>query len=329
MGPIGSRAVVYFACAVACALSILPYVSTGLANKASPAFEPVLTAEARSRALCESVANRILVLSITGSECIAYFVTSGAERSRRAVLFFDGDASGDPQGHTTDPGKALESRRSLLQHWADSLGVRYVYVSRVGLNGSSGNHTDRRRPHETMIMNVAADLLKARLGLDSLVLAGQSGGSTIAASMLTLGRRDVVCAVLGSGAFELVDLEYKRLKAAQKDIKRDDMAFGMYDPSDNIAGVPKDPIRRIFVLGDKSDKKTPFNQQKRFVESLDGAGHHAVLISIDGHGDSDHAAAHATVPAAGACARGDHDEKIVQMMQPSRPGVLTASSTGE
>ena len=57
-------------------------------------------------------------------------------------------------------------------------------------------------------MNAVVDGLKARLGLDDLALAGQSGGAAIAAGLLTLGRKDVQCVVLGSGVTEAVAFEY-------------------------------------------------------------------------------------------------------------------------
>lgn len=94
-----------------------------------------------------------------------------------------------------------------MQLWADRLRVRYVYISRTGLQGSSGNHGDRRLPKEAFVTNAVVDGLKSKFGFDDIALTGQSGGATIAASLPTLGRKDVRCEVLGSGATEAVDLE--------------------------------------------------------------------------------------------------------------------------
>jgi hypothetical protein len=52
---------------------------------------PVLAAEGKSQALCESVPNRIFVATTVGSECIAYWTTKGNEQRRQAVFFIDGD----------------------------------------------------------------------------------------------------------------------------------------------------------------------------------------------------------------------------------------------
>ena len=43
-------------------------------------------------------------------------------------------------------------------------------------------------PNKGSLSEAALDILKERLGLDELVLAGQSGGSTLIASLLTRGR---------------------------------------------------------------------------------------------------------------------------------------------
>ncbi len=199
-----------------------------------------------------------------------------------------------------------------MQQWADKQGQRFVDISRVGVNGSSGNHGPRRLPHETVIMNEAITLLKARLGLETVTLAGQSGGSTIAASLLTFGRPDVTCAVLGSGAYEIVDLEYSHRIAMGGKANREEFAKVIYDPSKHVDGIAKNAKRRIFVLGDEADSRTPFDQQVRFVNSIREAGHHARLFPIDAKGETDHDAAGMTIPVAGACARGDSDEQILK-----------------
>jgi pimeloyl-ACP methyl ester carboxylesterase len=270
----------------------------------------MLAAEAQSKDLCETEPRRIHVATRWGTECIAFFVTRGHERDRRAVVFLDGDMS--PERIADEPAavRSLASVRDLLQRWADRLGVRYVLVSRVGLNGSSGNHGERRKPKETMIMNAAVDILKDRLGLDRVVLAGQSGGSTIAATLVSLGRRDVDCAVLGSGAYELVELRARDLARAGMTATKEDLLNVTLDPMDLAGAVPKDGKRRIFVLGDKADVRTPFAQQKRYTERLAGLGHHARTIAVDAQGDLGHGATVYTIPTAGACLKGIADARL-------------------
>lgn len=238
-----------------------------------PAFTSVLVEEGRSQEKCESVEGRIFVRAKGQSECIATYVTPGHDDKSWAVLFFDGDSSKEDFAKPDDAkAKALERKRGLLRHWAKRLNVRYVYVSRVGLMGSSGNHGDRRKPGETYIMNAVVDRIKAELNLDKVVIAGQSGGSTIAALLLTFGRTDVSCAVLGSGAYDLVNMRAENLERLGRKVSKSALAKGMLDPSARVEFIAPDAGRRIFVIGDPADNRTPWAQQSAFAASLQAAG---------------------------------------------------------
>jgi hypothetical protein len=63
------------------------------------------------------------------------------------------------------------------------------------------------------------------------------------------------------------------------------------------------------VLGDREDPKAAFPQQTHFVDSLKGAGNHAVQIEVEAY--HHHGAARYAVPTAGACLNGLSDAKIV------------------
>jgi hypothetical protein len=277
--------------------------SAEVGKKPTSIYKTELAAEGKSQALCESVHSRIYVANAYGSECVSYFVTQGYEAKRDAVIVFDGDVSEeryiDPQTMQSTMAKAQKA----LQSWANRLKVRYVMVSRLGVLGSSGNHGERRRPREAQIMNSAIDILKTRLGINRFALAGQSGGSTISAALLALGRKDIACAALGSGAFELLDLEYKRLRANGRMVSKMALANAIYDPSSHVANIPADMSRRIFIIGDTTEK--------RYAEALQAAGHHALLIPIEAIGDLDHSAMAYVVPTAGGCLRGTPDDKLV------------------
>ena len=130
-------------------------------------FHGVLIEESRSKKKREAAANRIFVTTNLGTECVAYFVTKGFETRRQAVLFFGGDASEEQYVAPAMLEGDLAQQKKLMQLWADRLRVRYVYVSRVGLQGSSGNH-ERRLPKETLVMNAVVDGLKTRLATSLL-----------------------------------------------------------------------------------------------------------------------------------------------------------------
>ncbi len=274
-------------------------------------FQRVLIEESASRAKCESVDNRVFVETKLGTECIAYFVTKGFESRRQAVLFFGGDAS-PQQFNAPDKLEAdLVLQRKLMQQWADRLRVRYVYVSRVGLQGSSGNHGERRFPKETFVMNAVVDALKARLGLDDIALAGQSGGGTIAASLLTLGRTDVHCDVLGSGATELVEVHYDFLAQHGYHPTKSALHRKMYDPSDHLGTIATRLDRRIFALADRSDAVVPFKYQAQFIDEVKAAGHLAKLIEVDGKGPQHHGTEFYSLAVAGACLNEVADAPII------------------
>lgn len=291
-------------------------------------YVTALPAEAKSKSLCEAVPDRVFVKVGQESECIAYFVTEGHEEKSSAVLFLDGDISIEKFQDQAALAKGTTARRKFMQMWAGKQGQRFVDIARVGVNGSSGNHGPRRLPHETIIMNEAVNLLKVRLGLETITIAGQSGGSTVAASLLTFGRRDITCAVLGSGAYEIVDLEYKHRISKGGKADRAEFARVIYDPSAHVDGIAENPSRRIFILGDEADTRTPFDQQVRFTNAIREAGHHARILPIDAGGQTDHDAASMTIPVAGACNRGDSDEKINRGIPRPRAKVAAKAGAG-
>jgi pimeloyl-ACP methyl ester carboxylesterase len=287
-------------------------------------FKPVFVAEGRSQAKCEAVANRIFVTTAAGSECIAYFVTRGFEERREAVLYFGGDAiSADEAWQKQN----LEANERMMQIWADRFKVRYVFVSRVGMQGSSGNHAERRFPKETIVMNAVTDGLKARLGLDKLALAGHSGGSTIAASFLTMGRTDVTCAVLGSAPLDLADQQFDAAKRLGFKVEKEAISANVYDPSTHVGSIVANAERRIFVFGDPADTEVPFRFQTPFVDRLKLAGHHGMAVAVEGMGADHHNVSWFTLPAAGACLNKVPDAKIASRAMRVTVGSIIKSTS--
>ena len=287
-----------------------------------------LPAEAKSRQACEAVADRVFVQHDLGSECVAYFATPPQARAGAAVFYFEGDV---PAADLQKPNFArgyLTEARNVFQRLSSQHGVRFVFVARPGVFGSSGNHGARRSIGEMLTMNAAVDALKARLGIQSIVLAGQSGGSTIGAALLTLGRRDIACAVLGSGLLSVVEIEYAhRVRERLPEIKPALMHVHLFDPTDRLDWIERQPGRRIFVLGDPTDTRTPFPQQRAFADRVKSLGHHAEAIQVAAQGELMHGVAHHTLPAAALCARGVADTAIRTTVAPQpRPVARTLTS---
>lgn len=304
------------ALALMAGLALLPLTpACAEAAKPAPAKSPyrnVLVAESASQQLCEAMPNRIFIRHLKGTACLAYLATHGHETKRRAVVFFDGDSKPEQYADTAGREQRLKNIERNLQSLATRLKVRIVRIARLGLDGSSGNHADRRKPREIYIMNAVVDALKARLGIDDIVLAGQSRGSLIAASLITLGRKDVACAVLGSGVFEHADFIHQAVLRGNPHAKVKPATFAphVYDPSTAIGNIAVDSKRRIFVMGDPQDAQVPFDQQQRFARNLGKAGHHARLFEIDAYDEKQHGTVKYVIPAAAHCANGAGDTQI-------------------
>ncbi len=290
---------------------VLPAVAAE-ARATKPAYPDEFAREGRSKTLCESDAGRVFVRHRRGTACIAFLVTDGHEQKRHAVLFFDGDV---PLERFSDfPGAAarLAQARSALQALSDKARLRIIRVSRLGLDGSSGNHGQRHRPDEVLAMHAAVDALKARFGLETVTLAGQSRGAMIVAALLTFGRTDVTCAALGSGVYEHAEFIHRATLRVGTRVSLREIQRIVYDPSEHVAAIRHDPGRRIFVIGDPQDQRTPFIQQQRFATAVAQAGHHVQVLPILAGDDLHHGSTAYALNAAARCALGQTDEQIAK-----------------
>ena len=149
--------------------------------------------------------------------CIAYYPSQGSShglpqgptglaRTGHAVIFFEGDV---PAGLGRDEAKLkahLDRLRQALDHYARIYRVPYIFIARPGTFGSTGAHQERRGVREVHVLNAALDRIRARHRIERVTLTGQSGGATVAAALLTLGRTDVDCATPASGGYDLPGL---------------------------------------------------------------------------------------------------------------------------
>lgn len=293
-----------------------------VAAAASPKFRQIRAAEARSPDLCHARPDRAYVTHKYGTSCMAYFVTKGQDGMRRAIVFIDGDISGDRYARRAEADGSNEVIRTKAQRLADRFKVRVVVISRMGIDGSSGDHGQRRRPVELMAVNETLDVLKKRLGLDDVVLAGQSGGSTISASILTLGRKDVACAVLGSGAFSLNEMLANSARAKGRNVDQAKLERSVHDPMRNLGSVHRDGKRRIFVLGDAEDQRTPFAQQKAFAAALAARGHSVEVHDVRAGGPLRHGVTDYTLAVAALCAIDAPNERIRKGLEKHRARII-------
>ncbi len=281
------------------------------ANKAPVALRNIIVgADARTvqltRADCMRLEDRVWVTLDDGVECIAYVASAKAQGADTAIVYFSGDIPENQlAAETQDSARTNYQRRA--DTWADRAGVPLVIIGRPGLMGSSGFHLLGGRRDEGKVIDGALDAVKEKLSIRRLSLAGQSGGTRIIAQLMVLGRRDIHCAAMGSGAFDLPRLQGGGTSTTN--------IFGdpgrrYLVPMRAAENIVKSAERRSFVIGDARDTVTPFSEQKAWADKLASLGHHVQLIEATAQPPDYHGLSEKAVMAAGMCAQGKPDQEI-------------------
>ncbi len=279
---------------------------------------------ADQRDACEHTSGRVWVSVDGRGDCVAYYPTSSLDRvgskQDHAIIFFEGDV---PASYRRDPTKLaghLGGLRRALETLAQTYKHPYIMVARPGTFGSTGNHGDRRKMREFFVMNAAIDQLRTKYGLNQISLAGQSGGATIAAALLTLGRSDVRCATPASGAYDIgmmLDWHAERRGLGSSHREHPARLADDFNVMDGVTDIKTDPQRRVFVIADRGDTITPFHQQRKFAESLRAAGHRSDILEAAGAGADRHGLTLVSLRTAALCASGASDAEIRGSAQPS------------
>jgi hypothetical protein len=258
---------------------------------------------------CEQWPTRVFARTKLGTECVEFYATAISEPVPVAVFNFHGDFREEVLS-SPNAGRAIMGRLNLAAEAAASrYGMPFINMSRPGVLNSTGEHTKRRELKEYASMSAAIDQIKARFGIQKIAIAGQSGGGSIVAGLLALGRSDIVCAAPGSGAFDLDKLAEMRARSEDDRAK----ARGrLFSPADHIEKIVKDAARRIFVIGDPRDSNTFFVQQREYAERLASAHHHAVLLYAPAADVLRHGVSQFAMDIAGMCASGRSDADIAQ-----------------
>lgn len=279
-----------------------PFAVVPVGHGSALAYEKI------DRAKCVGTGDRLWLTHAEGFDCITVFAPLAADRKGdTAIVFFDGDIPIEEQTSTRET-QMRASYQRLVQTLTDRHKVPVYVVARPGVLGSSGSHSAGGRRDEGQVIDVALEEIKRTFGMKSFVFAGQSGGARIIAQVLTLGRRDIVCAIMGSGAYDV-----PRLKSGERTFTNifGDAGRRYLIPMRQIADIPVVASRRLFVLGDPRDQITPFLEQRAWTESLVRLGHHAVLIEGQATDDKFHGMTEKALAAAGLCAQGRPDAEIV------------------
>lgn len=269
-----------------CVLFGLTMVCASWAQAFNDATTPLRWNTPADRATCTEPGSALWVEAGRAEACIRYFAGAALEHAPVVIVMFHGDRTTEmhraPQAIA---GNTLAAKVNQARALTKRVGVPLVIVARPGTYGSSGDHGQRRQAQEFIALNGALDQLRERYGIGQFVLLGHSGGATVAAALLTLGRTDVKCAVMTSGAFSLVQRAQmiRQSKGLPSRPGRDTNGLlHPYDPAQHIAGIAAAPTRQLYVIGSTGDQIAPFALQEAFFQALMRAGHQAHLIRAQG-----------------------------------------------
>lgn len=270
-----------------------------------------------SREQCAATPRTVFVESFGQGICIRYYL-SGPVKGLAPIVFFTGDVLGlDDKGRReVDPGYLTQAPEFIdiaSKVWAGRLKAPMLFFGRMGMNGSSGWHGDRRTALEVDVTKKALDAIAAKEGATGYHLVGQSGGAMLVPALLA-ARDDVGCAVIASGP-----LDFRAFTRAYGITFRSSGARAHYDPMSDVGKIaPKiagDGGSRLFVLTDPQDRAVPAKFQAPFVAALEAAGGRPVQIFTDGRDKDHHALIEKALFVAGQCVGEASDADIVKRWQ--------------
>jgi hypothetical protein len=260
-----------------------------------------------TRAQCAAIQQAVWV-SVAGRDfCVRYYMSTAGGEGARPLVFLQGDYFGrlDPKTWSwVDPSDAKDINTDDLTRMADGFSkmakTTAIYLARIGVEGTSGNHTARKTVLELHLMNAALDAIKQRYGFEGFHLFGQSGGSKLVGGLIGL-RHDVACAVAGSGPL-----------ATSGGPKTSDPARTFFDVMQNIPQLAQNRSLRILLVTDPADKQVPIAQQAAFVDKMRQAGRQVPEFMVEAIDDVHHGVVAYSELVAAGCVLGRTDQEIAR-----------------
>jgi len=258
-----------------------------------------------TRAQCDATEQTVW-LNVHGRDfCVRYYLSTAGGEGTRPIVFLDGDQLGKINGKTwtwLEPGEAKDRDSEDLKRYAEAFSklakAPAIFLARIGVDGTSGNHLARKTFLELDLMNAALGAIKQRYKFEGFHLAGQSGGSRLIAGLIPL-RHDVSCAVFGSGRL-----------VVSEGAKNADIGRSFFDL--NIPAIAKEGALHPYVVTDKADKRVPVEEQTFFVDRMRKAGRQVPQLFVEATDDLRHGVAgYAEIVAAG-CILGRPDGEIAR-----------------
>jgi dienelactone hydrolase len=260
---------------------------------------------------CSFTPSAVWIKALGRSYCMRYYLALGGNDVRWPIVFLQGDRLGVLNlrtGAFAVPDTEKDVHTGDLLRFATMLARESkntaIYLARVGIEGSSGDHRVRHSVLELEATNAALDAIKERHRFEGFHLLGQSGGAHLVAGLLGL-RHDVRCAVIGSGPLVPV----RRSRAA------DDPALEQFNPVRNIEPIVQNKAARIMVVTDPADKKVSAARQTAFVRVLQNAGRaveHYLVQAVD---ENRHGVVAYSRVAMQGCLRNASAEEVAQQVE--------------
>jgi hypothetical protein len=268
--------------------------------------EDMLRGITMTRAQCAAI-ERTVWVNVDGHDfCVRYYLSTAGGEGARPVVFLQGDYLGKLDGKTrtwVDPADTTDINTDDLVRLADGFSklakTTAIYLARIGVEGTSGNHVSRRTHLELHLMNAALDVIERRHGFEGFHLAGQSGGSKLVAGLIGM-RRDVACAVSGSGPLTVPGTNGA------------DPARTYFGVVDAIPQLARNNALRILVVTDPADTKVPAVQQIGFVDQMREAGRPIPQFFVEATDDHHHGVRAYAELVMGGCVLGKSDEEIAR-----------------
>jgi len=303
-------------------LSVLALAAAALAATAAGAEiikkEDMLRGITTTRDHCAATPQTLWLNVDKQDFCVRYYLSTAGGESKRPVVFLQGDHFGTVRNwqwvptakdknagvtfDPTDPGAQGDVNTDDLMKTADAFSkmakTTAIYLARMGLGGTSGNHVFRKTLLELHLMNAALDAIKRNYGFEGFHLAGQSGGSTLVTG-LAATRRDIACAVSGSGQV---------LTGRGSDST--DPARTLLDSLGFVPSIARNRSLRFFMVTDQADRTVPARQQASFAEKMHRAGRDIPQYFVAATDDFHHGVVGYTQLVTGGCVLGKSDADI-------------------
>lgn len=269
--------------------------------------EDMLRGITTTRAQCAAIPSTVWV-NVSGRDfCVRYYLSTAGGEGYRPLVFIQGDYFGrlDPRTwNWADPSSAKDLNTDDLMKMADGFSklakTTAIYLARIGVEGTSGNHTARKTVLELRLMNAALDAIKQQHGFEGFHLLGQSGGSKLVAGIAGM-RRDVACVVSGSGPL-----------ATPGSPKSGDPARTFFDATQGIPQLAQNRSLRMMLVTDPADKTVPIAAQTGFADKMRQAGHPIPQFMVEATDEDHHGVVMYSELVAAGCILGKTDAEIAR-----------------